>query len=738
MSAVRRLTSVVLAGLGVLAGSLALGGAPASAAFVHHVLPPEAGFGSFGHVTGVAVDQSSENVFAVDSGSEANVVRVFGPEGLSPLGGAPAELPGLHAPFEFNQERIGIAVDNACYLSGKSGAACTSFDPSNDDIYVPNVRGGGEVLEKFRLNASDEYEYVCQFTGYGGLTGSACEKEPARSPTTHFQHPVGAAVDSKGDVYVDEDGGSKAIYEFNSAGEEVEGPIANPTEGSPLYLAVDADGDLFVVGGEFKVFELKRKPAGGYEPGVEIAGGALVTGVAVDPVHNLLYIDFAFHVSEYSLNGGGLKLLSEFGAGTIGVSFGLGVNDSSGDVYVSDFGFGVLHIFGPALIVPETRTAGVSGLSLGEATLQGEVDPDSGTLAITTCEFQYGPGEVEPGAEPVYASSVPCSSLPGPGEAFTAVSAQATGLVEPYSPYHYRLVSGNENGITYGANQTLLSFKVPPVVDAKAGFASEVSQLSATLNGTIDPIGVPTSYHFVYGTTSAYGSVAPFPEQYVANDRATHAVSQTIGGLAPGTTYHYALAANSPGGTTTGPDETFTTPPVPAPVVTTGGAGEVSVNSATLTGTVDPQGWETGYYFEYGPTAAYGSRWPTLDVTLGALTGGQPVVTFLQNLQPGTLYHYRLVASNPGATSYGADQTFQTPEYPASVIQETPVLKTPLGINPETKSSAKAPAKHKTKRKRPGGRPGAGRRGRFHPALRACACSHSSARPTASTDGVRW
>ena len=181
------------------------------------------------------------------------------------------------------------------------------------------------------------------------------------------------------------------------------------------------------------------------------------------------------------------------------------------------------------------------------------MDPHSVSLPVTTCEFQYGLGEVEPGAEPVYTSSVPCSSLPGPGEAFAAVSAQATGLVEPYSPYHYRLVSGNENGVTYGENRTFASFKVPPVVDTKAGFASEVSQLSATLNGTIDPVGVPTSYHFAYGTTSAYGSVAPFPEQYVANDRAEHTVSQTLVGLTPGTTYHYALVANSPSGTTTRP-----------------------------------------------------------------------------------------------------------------------------------------------------------------------------------------
>ena len=135
----------------------------------------------------------------------------------------------------------------------------------------------------------------------------------------------------------------------------------------------------------------------------------------------------------------------------------------------------------------------------------------------------------------------------------------------------------------------------------------------------------------------------------------------------------------------------------------------MTVGAATLSGSVDPQGWETGYYFEYGPTPAYGSRWPSLPVTLGALTGPQPIVTFLQNLQPGTLYHYRLVASNPGGTTYGADQTFQTSEYPASIVQEAPALKTPLGASPETKPSLKTP-KHKAKKRKKTKRKSNGRR----------------------------
>jgi hypothetical protein len=238
-----------------------------------------------------------------------------------------------------------------------------------------------------------------------------------------------------------------------------------------------------------------------------------------------------------------------------------------------------------------------------------------------------------------------------------------------------------------------------PRVNDRPAFASDVSQFSATLNATVNPEGIPTSWHFAYGTSGSFGLVAPFPDSYVPVNEEDDAVTQVLVELAPGTTYHFAVVANSPAGEARGSDETFTTPPVPAPGVATGGASEVGLRTATLSGSVNPEGFQAGYFFEYGPGTAYGQRWPSVNVELGAFASAQGVVTFLQNLQPGTLYHYRLVATNPGASTYGTDQTFQTQEYPASIVQEAPVLKTPLGASPETKPSLKAP-KHKAKKRK--------------------------------------
>jgi hypothetical protein len=99
-----------------------------------------------------------------------------------------------------------------------------------------------------------------------------------------------------------------------------------------------------------------------------------------------------------------------------------------------------------------------------------------------------------------------------------------------------------------------------------------------------------------------------------------------------------------------------------APAVTTGGASAVSANGARVTGTVNPGGEPTGVYFEYGTTTRYGSR--TADASAGAGTRARSVASTLGGLRPNTVYHYRLVASNPSGVRSGADRTFRTRRQP--------------------------------------------------------------------------
>jgi hypothetical protein len=101
------------------------------------------------------------------------------------------------------------------------------------------------------------------------------------------------------------------------------------------------------------------------------------------------------------------------------------------------------------------------------------------------------------------------------------------------------------------------------------------------------------------------------------------------------------------------------------PSVNTGGATAVSFGSATLNGSVNPRGTDASYYFQYGPTKAYGLQTGILDA--GAGTKGVRVAIAIGGLAPLTQYHYRLVAVGSGGFDFGGDKSFHTTRVPLSL-----------------------------------------------------------------------
>ena len=96
-----------------------------------------------------------------------------------------------------------------------------------------------------------------------------------------------------------------------------------------------------------------------------------------------------------------------------------------------------------------------------------------------------------------------------------------------------------------------------PVPMVVTGPATGVSAQAATLIGSVTANGVPTSYHFEYGPTTAYGSATP------ATDPGTGLgalpVTAALDGLSPGMTYHYRLVASNKAGVNRGYDQSLTT-----------------------------------------------------------------------------------------------------------------------------------------------------------------------------------
>ena len=94
-----------------------------------------------------------------------------------------------------------------------------------------------------------------------------------------------------------------------------------------------------------------------------------------------------------------------------------------------------------------------------------------------------------------------------------------------------------------------------------------------------------------------------------------------------------------------------------SPSVSTGGASSVTKTSAVLNARINPQGQRTVYYFQYGLTNGYGAQ--TVTKNAGSGTSTVAVKTGVSRLIPGTTYHYRVVATNAGGTSVGADRRFK-------------------------------------------------------------------------------
>ncbi len=98
------------------------------------------------------------------------------------------------------------------------------------------------------------------------------------------------------------------------------------------------------------------------------------------------------------------------------------------------------------------------------------------------------------------------------------------------------------------------------------------------------------------------------------------------------------------------------------PGVHTGGVADRTFQSATLLGTVTPNGAQTTYRFEYGATKRLGAVTPS--IVAPSRTGTANVTAPLGALAPFTTYHYRLVASNRNAAVRGALRSFKTRRQP--------------------------------------------------------------------------
>jgi hypothetical protein len=196
---------------------------------------------------------------------------------------------------------------------------------------------------------------------------------------------------------------------------------------------------------------------------------------------------------------------------------------------------------------PKASTGESSEVGPHSAGLEGTVNPEGS--AVSECYFEYG-RSIE------YGLTAPCAPAnPGSGISTVGVSAALTGLAADTN-YHYRLVAVGLGGTVRGEDH---GFTTEPATPAVSTQAPEYTQALAHLRDLVNPERSLTSYYFRFGTTTSYGQNVPVTAASAGSGEAPVSISQIVTGLTPGATYHYRLVATNAQGTTTGPDQTFTT-----------------------------------------------------------------------------------------------------------------------------------------------------------------------------------
>ncbi len=272
----------------------------------------------------------------------------------------------------------------------------------------------------------------------------------------------------------------------------------------------------------------------------------------------------------------------------------------------------------------------------------------------------------------------------------------------------------------------------PPAVEGIS--ASHVTQSDATLEAQINPQDLQRGAHYQFQVVTDSGdylseivcppqlppgsdgcggtqAASALPIGFVARGIGTSSVSLDLAGagltLQPGTTYHYrVLAARAAqtedttaweAPTVYGPDQTFTTP-ADAPSIDSETVSHVTQSDATLEAQINPQDLQRGAHYQFQVVTDSGDYLseivcppqlpPGSDGCGGTQAASALPIGFVARgigtssvsldlagagltLQPGTTYHYRVLAARAAQTEdttaweaptvYGPDQTFTTP-----------------------------------------------------------------------------
>ncbi len=246
--------------------------------------------------------------------------------------------------------------------------------------------------------------------------------------------------------------------------------------------------------------------------------------------------------------------------------------------------YGPNQTFNTSTTLPQATTTAASFVTARTASLNGTVNPNG---VATTIRFEYG---VQPNVLSNTTAPQDVGSTSGNVDKWASIAD-----LTPDTTYFFRIVATSGSDVISGSVQSFTTLSVKPLIISSG--ASGVTSTGATLNATVNANGAAANAWFEYGTSESYGSATV--AQDIPLSGGNTAISMALSGLATGQIYHFRVGAWNTNGITYSADQTFSTG-FPPPNVTTGAASPVSSTTATVNGTVNPNGRASGYWIEYG------------------------------------------------------------------------------------------------------------------------------------------
>ena len=367
------------------------------------------------------------------------------------------------------------------------------------------------------------------------------------------------------------------------------------------------------------------------------------------------------------------------GVGTFGQIKSIAVEQASGDVYVYDETNKAIYKFtatGEPANFSSTGTNEIEGVSYaGGQHVQIAVDsssgPDKGDIYFAT-----GLGVDIYSAAGVKLGELAAVTKEAESVNGVAVDASGAVYVSVYPENVNRYVPSTNPVKDTDYTESLTGF-FPAIGNLEVDSKGNVYGASGSQGVWLYPatqFGVSRAEGTLVGNVGYTLAIDPANNRITVNDGSRLVEYDAIGDVAavggegqletPGQERSFGIAVGATNGDAYAGGGSGRVDMFGAPVLEPDAIGAAPTNvlstSATINGSVNPDGVAATYQFQYGTSLSYGSVTPAIPGAAGSDYTIHDFAATLEGLKPESSYHYRIIATNANGTSYGPDETFQT------------------------------------------------------------------------------